>query len=743
MITKKILPGVISLAALGVTSAGVVPGVFADEAKKTTIEEVVVTARGREESIQDAPVAVTGFNSAMIEDADINRMEDFLQLTPNVTLATSQGIGTSFMTIRGLTQVRNGESPVAILIDGVPQFNARQFRQELFNIQNIQVVKGPQGAIYGRNAAGGAIIIDTKAPSNERTGSLQLGIGDGDERSAGLSLGGALVEDSLYGSIDINHVDRDGYLDNLTRNTEDDPFEDTSFRGRLVWDVSENLRADFIASYSEHEGRGVGFQFQGVGLEADGITGTFEDFTDNTGAVDADNVVDIRSNNPDVGDRETLSLSLKLDWDLDFGTFTSITAYNELEDYTEADGFPYTAATNTGNPAVFGFDATQNQYVDVEGWYQEFKLSSDSEQRLRWNIGMSYLTWDRFISSTTGDDTGQGILRVEKTPTTDPRNPTNAFFADDNDNTAWAVYGQINYDATDNLELSAALRYDEEEREQDVSLFNTGGIPGAKNKETFDAWQPKFTARYSISDETNIYATWGVGFRSGQFNQNGVGEVAAEAGLVGIDDLADQEDSESFEIGLKTSLLDDRLRINAALFDTTVEGQHYFVFIGAVGAQVLVNIDEVSLRGGEIDAIYRVNDYLDVYTAYGYTDSEIDEYNVNPAAEGNDAPYIPESTFNLGAQLRVPVSEATNLFARVDYELRGSQYWDPENTTDRSDLELINAVLGIEGADGKWSLKATVDNITDEKYNSEWVAGGFSAAAPGRIWGVDLTYKFF
>ncbi|NKB39281.1 MAG: TonB-dependent receptor [Gammaproteobacteria bacterium] len=604
------------------------------------------------------------------------------------------------------------------------------------------MAKGPQGAIYGRNAAGGAIIINTRKPTNEMDGFFRAGIGAGDEYSVGASIGGPIIEDQLFGRFSVNYVDRDGYLDNITTGSEDDPFEDLTVRGRLIWEVNDDLSADLKVNVSRHDGRAIGFQYQAVDIAADGITGT--GFGTDTGPIDADNVVAIRSNNPDVGERDMEDVSLKLDWETAVGTFTSTSAYTKLEEYGSSDQFPYTAAQSA--PGLFFFDGTQSQYFDVESFSQEIRLTSSAEQRFRWNVGAYYLTWDRFISSTTGTDTGAGIVRLEQAPTADPSNPTTSFIADDNDNTAWAIFGQANYDLTEQLELSFALRYDEETRKQNVSALQTPGIgvPGANNKQSFDAWQPKATLRYQPNDDLTLFATWGRGFRSGQFNQNGVGVVAAGAGVPGVGDVADQEDSESFEVGLKSSLLDDKLRVNASIFTTDVEGQHYFVFIGAVSAQVLVNIDEVSLLGAEIDAVYSVNDNFDIYAAYGITSSEIDEYAVNPAAVGNWAPYVPQNTFNIGGQYVFPLPIAdTSFLARVDFERRGKQFWDPENTTDRSALELLNLRFAIQDNADKWSLSATIDNLTDENYNSEWVLGGFSAAAPGRTWGVDFRYNFF
>ena len=703
------------------------------------LEEVVVTARRRNESALESPIAVTAFNAQMIDDAGIQRVEDVIQLTPNVTLATSQGIGTSFLSIRGLTQVRNGEAPVAVVVDGVLQFSAIQFRRELFDIESIEVVKGPQGAIYGRNATGGAIIVNTRRPTDDTYAYAQLGAGNGDEYAVQGSVGGALSPDRLYGQLSANYVDREGYLDNITRGEKADRFEDLTVRGRLIYEPSDAFSADFRAAVSAHEGRGIGFQFQGVDIAPDGITAI--GFGTDTGPVDANNVLPVRDNNVDFGERDMLDFSLKLDFNLAAGTLVSVTSFTDIEEWGDSDQFPYTNARSA--PELFGFDGTQTGFFDLQAFSQELRLSSPVDQRLRWEIGAYYLDWERFVSLSTGVDTGQGIIRLERQPTTDPRNPTTSFLADDNDNTSWAVFGSVDYSLNDFWDLTVALRYDEEERIQNVSpLQFPAGQPGARNEATFDKLQPKVTLRYQPNDSHNLYLTWGEGFRSGQFNQNGIAEVAAAAGINGVSDIADQEESESFELGYKGRYFDDRMQLNAAVFSTDVEGQHFFSFIGAISAQILTNIDEVSLSGGEIDVVYRVTDSLDLYAAYGFTDSEIDEYAVDPTTVGNDAPYIAEDTVNLGFQYETSLTDSLDFFLRGDYERRGEQFWDPNNSTSRDPLNLLNARLGVRGSSGRWEIIASGQNLADKRYNSEWVAGGFSARAPGRIWNVRYRHNF-
>ncbi len=704
-----------------------------------SLEEIVVTARRRSESALEAPLAVTAFNAQMIQDAGIQRVEDVIQLTPNVTIATSQGIGTNFLSIRGITQVRNGESPVATVVDGVLQFSAIQFRRELFDIDSIEVVKGPQGAIYGRNATGGAIIINTRRPTNEAYSYVQVGAGNGDEYSVQGSIGGPIVRDRWYGQLSANIVDRDGYLRNITRNEAADRFEDLTVRGRLIYEPSDSFSADFRAAVSTHKGRGIGFQFQGVDIDPDGITAI--GFGADTGPIDANNVLPVRDNNVDFGERDMLDFSLKLDWDFGTTSLTSVSSITEIEEWGDSDQFPYTNARSSA--ALFGFDGTQTGFFDLSAFTQELRLASTDDSRLRWEVGAYYLDWDRFVSLSTGVDTGQGIIRLERQPTTDPNNPTTSFLADENDNTSWAVFGSVDYSLNDYWDLSLALRYDEEDREQNVSpLQFPAGVPGARNQASFDKVQPKITLRYQPNENHNLYLTWGEGFRSGQFNQNGIAQVAAGAGLNGVTDTAGQEESESIEIGYKGQFLDDRLRLNAALFSTDVEGQQFFSFIGAISAQILTNIDEVSLSGGEIDVVYRASDDLDLYAAYGFTDSEIDAYTVDPNVVGNDAPYIAENTFNVGFQYETPVTDALDFFLRGDYERRGEQFWDPTNSTARDALNFVNARLGVRSSSGRWELVASGYNLSDKLFNSEWVAGGFSARAPGRIWNVKYRYNF-
>ena len=732
-----------------------------DSGAQDILEEIIVTARGRNESLQEVPVTVSAFTAQQILDAGIERPGDFIALTPNVTMVEAQNAGTSFITIRGISQVRNNEAPVAIAVDGMLQTNPNQFTQQLLDIERIEVLKGPQGALYGRNAVGGAINITTKQPGNKFEGRLKAGYGNGDHKTISGSVSGPVVEDTLFYRISGLWLDRDGYIDNVVLGEEVDPIEDTAVQGRFTWKATDNLSANLRLYYSDLEGGALNYITQ-IG---DYGTGGFNF----AGTIDSDDTsIPYQANNIGENTREIFEAALKLDYGTDYGTLTSITSYNQLEESYFNDQFPYSRFNSlTSATGGIGLDGSASQYWDVDAWSQEFRFTSPNENRLRWIAGVYYVQTDRFLSTTTGRDLGQGLVHVKRTPlgvvpaaplnfcslVGAASNPTCTFLADDNDNSAWAVFGQVNYDITEQLEASFALRYDEDKREQTVSPFNRDlnpttfqlelVTPGLVRERTFDNLQPKFVVKYSPTDNLTLFASYGQGFRSGQFNQSGVVAQAAAAGLTtGVNESAEQEESETFEFSIKSAWFDNRMKLSAAIFNTDVSDQHYFLFFATGSGQAIINIDEVDLLGVEVDMTARVADGLDIYAAYGYTDSDIKAYTANPEFIGNKAPYAPKFTINAGFQYRRPLFENIGWFTRLDFERRGKQFWDPNNSSARSSLNLLNLRGGLEALDGKWALTAWARNATDKSYNSEFVLGGIVHRAPPVSYGVEITYNF-
>lgn len=719
----------ISVCSLAVAVALTMPASFAaenDTEQVKQIEVIQVTSRLRKESILNVPIAITAFSEQEIEDLGIERAGDFIAMTPNMTMVEAQNAGTSFITIRGLSQVRNGESPVAVSIDGVLQISPNQFNQDLFDIAQIEVLKGPQGALYGRNAIGGAINITTKMPTDETSGYIESDIGNGGLKSITGAMSGALTENFLY-RVTASHKDYDGLIENVYLNTPVDFQKDSNIRSRFIWEASDSFTADLRLSKGKTEGGAVNYVYQPL-----------------FGINDADDASgEIEANNLGYNERDVASLALKLDWELDVGTLSFITATDTLTEILSGDQFPYSRANSANSP--FGenvFDGTQTQYLDVDASSYELRLTSDDDTDFRWITGIYYLETDRYLSNSTGLDLGKGLPVIKKVPLgPNTVSPTLTFQADDNNNQAFAVFAQFNYRFTEDHDLSVAGRYDVDKREQTnraPTAFdaNSGQIRSAE----FKKFQPKVSYSYTGLDNMSLYATYSQGFRSGGFNQNGVGAQATTIGVDGVTDLYKAEETTNVELGLKAIYPKQATRFNASIFNTTIDNQHYFLFVGSLGAQVLTNIDEVNMIGGEFDFKTSITNNFDVYGGVGITDSEIQGFSLNNDDSGNNAPYVPDYTVNLGMQYNVELITGWQTMFTLDAERRGKQYWDTSNSSAREAIDLVNSRIGFNSDDGQWSVNLWAKNIFDEKYNAEWVLGGFAHPGMPRSFGIELRW---
>jgi len=320
------------------------------------IEEIVVTARKRVENLQEVPIAVTVFTESMIRRAGIERPVDFISLMPNVTIVDAANVGDTQVSIRGIVSTRDAESTFAYVVDGVLSTNPNSFNEELVDVQQIEVLKGPQGALYGRNAVAGAILVTTKAPSNEFAGEIRVGAGNAGSQKASLRLSGALSEDTLLGSVSASYRNLDGFYDNVFQggNGVVDYIEDTSLRGRLIWTPSDTTKIDFRAGYSEVSAGAINFNavFAIPAFEAN-----FGDPSFFANVNDHDFIFSF--NVPGENEQETIELAVKADFSRDWGDITVIASYNNLEEYLLSDG---TSATFYGYELL---PACQNDRVTL------------------------------------------------------------------------------------------------------------------------------------------------------------------------------------------------------------------------------------------------------------------------------------------------------------------------------------------------------------------------------------------
>lgn len=739
--TKNIKGLIIALCAISVCLP-----VYGDDIQKP-FEEVKVTARKRVESFEDVPVTVNVFTEAEIESAGIERAHDFIALTPNATIVQVQNSGNTFIGVRGITQNRNTEPSVAILLDGVLLSNPAQFNQELFDIEQIEFLKGPQGALYGRNAIGGAITINTKQPTDKLEGKIKVGADDGfGYKTQGVLSGPVPGLDDLKFRGAVSWRDTDGWIENTFLGEDSDPVQDLSGRLKLLYEPTDNLTADFRVSFSQFEGQAFNYRIAGD------PTVPFSSFT---GPFNANRILPVRVNNAGINDKDMLALSLKLDFETDYGTFTSITAYDDIDEIATGDAFDFLPIPESVLFAAFGSDQSQSQYFDIQTIAQEFRFTSPQEKSFRWSAGTYFIQTDRFVSTGNMLDSGTGVIPLFRNPNGafpfDPSviNPSTTFLADTQDNFAWAVFGDMTLDVTNDFEVGLSLRYDRDTRENTTdtptAFLPTGaGFSGQQRKKTWSAMQPKMSLRWHANDNHTVYSSIARGFRSGGFNQSGVG-LDPVAIAAGVTDTFDKEVADTIELGLKSSWLGGRLKSNIAAYHTRAEGSYYFIFLPASSTQNLASLDEVEYQGFELETNALVTNNLSINAALGMTHSDIkSDAALGSAVEGNQVPYVSEYTVNLGANYRQPlhnIHPGLEGFIRTDYRIIGKTYWEPSNLTNRRPVDLLDLRFGLDYQD-EMTMTFWSKNLLDEEYNAEYSAGGFIYRAPGRQLGVDFQYRF-
>jgi iron complex outermembrane recepter protein len=750
------------------------------------LEEIVVTARMRSEAVQEAPAAIKAFTALEIDAAGINKPHDFIALTPNVTIVQTQNPGNSFITIRGISQARNSDMPVAVVVDGVLMTNPAQFNQQLFDVEQIEVLKGPQGALYGRNAIGGAVTIQTKQPTDTFESKLRVGVDSGPGYDFQGAISGPLGNSKAWKyRASLSYSDTDGYLENEYLHQKADPYKDVSGRVRFTWEPNDRVKGDFRYAHSGINTTALYFVINDDQRTLGGFVGVpnanvLSGVTVAPADVNNSNYtgLPILVNNPGEGLKDMDEVAMRFDIKGDKGTFSSITAWDSLKELLTGDAFDFRPIGRSFNeiffprfqnpqlPALtnspFFGDWNQSQYLEVSTLSQEFRYASSEAERLRWSAGAYLLSTDRFIGTGNLLDTGTGVTRVYRTPHTTTGlpfdlsipNPQVTYLSDSQSNFAWALFGSLAYDFNSKWDGTFSLRYDSDTREQTTET-PPGFIPavlasdlrtGQKRKETWDAMQPKFTVRFKPTDGITLYGDLSRGFRSGGFNQSGV----ALAGVAGVFNTFDQQLADTIEFGVKTQLANKRVNLNAAVYSTDLTGAYYFIFLVASSTQNLGSLDKVHYNGVEFDMNALVTDRLDINVGLAVADSKITADAQIPYVVGKHAPLSSDYTFNLGATWTKPTHafKGADLVLRGDYRIIGKTYWGPGDpsvtplawdTSPRDPVNVLDMRVGFKGKD--WSATLWGRNVLDEKYNDEYTHPFVWKALPSRF-GLEYTKNF-
>ena len=665
------------------------------------LETIVVTARRREESLTRVPASITALSARTLQDAGVDEVADYAALVPNVSFQAPLNFNDVRISVRGVSQIQGGQPPVAMVVDGVQLLSPTQFNVEQFDIERIEFLKGPQGAVYGRNAIMGAINVVTKAPASESEGYLRLRGGSGEDYGFGAAISGPIVEDKLAYRLAGSWRDRRGELQNQTNGRYRDAYDDGSIRGRLLYTPTADWSFDLKAGYSNTEGGDISYQ----GIFVDGRP------NDNEGPL----VTDTRAFNT----REIFDSSLAVNWTATAGTWSLNAAYfDSTEDLLgDFDAMPLQILT-------------ASQLYDEHGASQELRYASPADRRVRWIVGVYHVETRKRTATTLAVDSGflfsggEGPLSGEMLADTS---------VDTVDFENFAQFGQVEIDLTDRVELALALRNDDDETEV---LSNTGD----QREFSVQKLQPKLTLTYRPTQHASLYASYGEGLRSG-----GLNPTTSPPGF----ERFRAEEAQTLELGFKTSFFGNRGYFSAALFHTTLDNAQQLILDASSGSNFGVNVDEARLRGGEIELGLKALESLTLSAALGITRSDIEAFAANLELIGNDLPRVPEHTFALSATYERDISSLWRLFARADITGEGEMAWHVDNADRRESLERVDLRLGVRSRDEAWEATGWVKNAGDNRTTQDFQAKEFTGLAfdvytptLGRTWGVELMRRF-
>lgn len=686
---------------------GAAPPVLAQQASRVSgaaqvLEEVVVTARKRAELAQDVPMSISAIGGERLERIGAENLRDIGGAFPGVSFNDSNS-GVGEFSIRGLTSAGSGsDTSIGMYIDEVFVGDEAAVSQRLIDIDSLQVLRGPQGTLFGRNSVAGAINVVTRKPESKFGAAAEATFGD----HGLLQFGGVLnVPLSERAAVRINYVDRhrDGYLKNLANPGEYGNDEDgQSLRLHLQMDPTDTLKLLFSVDGSRDRTCDNMFTLVGGAL-----------YTGNT--------------DPDVSAwdgacgraTDVKGASFRADQTLGDLNFTSITAYRERETtfLTDRD---FTAAPILET----GLDTNESQFT------QEFRLASPGDERLNWVAGLFY--YQRQYSQNTILDLGPGFLGPGR------RNTVNALA--DTDAESYAAFGSADYRVSDRLTVELGLRYTYETKRVNYKQTATLPIPGfgivAPFEKNVDGgqWSPTVTVSYDIAPGAIVYGRIARGFKSGGFNAGPSSDPAKIE--------FKPENLMSYELGYKARLLDGRLLFDGDVFymdykdiqQSDQDGAGFFISNGATARSY----------GLEAQAQWRLANGVVLNAGLGYVDARYEDFG---ARSGNDLPRAPRWTGSIGLDLSHDLGGLGSVFLIPEIAYRDANYVDASNTElfRQKANTLVNLRAGFK-SNQNWSVALWGRNLTDERFT----LGGFAVApiiyahtpSPPRTFGVDLRWEY-
>ena len=737
-------------------------GVQAQQPAAQGLEEITVTARRVEENLQETPIAVTVFTGDALEDRQIFSTDVLDQLVPNLQFANNAPLAgnnsSSAIFIRGIGQTdptSTVDPGVGLYIDDVYIGNAVGGTMTLRDIANVQVLRGPQGTLFGRNTIGGAVLMTTTDPGEEFGGKVRAGTGDDSLIDGFLALD-VPFSDSFKTRWSLGLRKRDGYV---TRPDGTDLGDTNTFTGltKWVWTPTEKFKATFAFDYTKADENGSPLVFAAINEAATfprvasqdagcpGVvfpaSGPVPMIDDARCANDLQGAGPFHNNGsvPLTSQLKNWGGSLNLAFDLgETLQLKSITAYREIDwqGVRDADNTPLTIL---------------HTYYDVTGdqFSEELQLTYQSD-RLTGVVGLYYF-------EQTSDD----IATVELNPPP----PGIQRDSDNNqvDNQSWAAFTQWTFDFTDRFAATAGGRYTEDQKDAfpdqfDLATPDIKQVPAQWYSDTFSSFTPSASLTFKWNDDAMTYLSYSEGFKGGGWNShfNSVLTPQQQAALHPFK----PEEAQTIELGTKLDLADNTLRLNLAIFSSDYTNMQ-LTYRGPAPngvAPFVTNAGETSIDGAEVELTWQPVSDLLIEGSVGYLDATIDSLSNIPFAvlppglvEGNLLPYAPEWQGHVGIGYTAHAGKL-EIAPRIDASYQERTFFDATNTPEiaqNDDVTTLNLQVQLRGADSAWRFTAGMNNVTDELYpiagNSSLSTGsGYAeiAYARPREWFANFEYDF-
>ena len=675
---------------------------------ETETESVIVTANKIEEDVQKIPQSITVMDEVFLEEKGITDVPDVIREIPNMVVYDKTDAG-SPVSYRGLKpSIFTYNNPVVIYIDGVPIINQYGFDASLANVERVEVLRGPQGTLYGKDAIGGVINIVTKKPENEWHGMIGGEYGSYNYMQGIFNLNGSVIKDTLFMGINGKYEQDDGWIENTNPGLDSDgnEFDQQQFSGYFLYTPTDRLTAKLTLSMANQSNSWI----NGYALPAG------SDFSD----FNRDDAEEVDFDIPTGIDIDSFSQSLYLSYAFDSVTLTSTTTHRKQDMKADYDR-DFLAGTD--------YDGLKTlNYNETDAYTQELRISSNNESGIRWVAGL-------YLDS---EDIEQAPLGFQF-PSYDNSGTFSGNFdykaESETDSTTYAVFGQAMVPLGERFELTLGGRYQHIDKEIDLDLYylpvGTTGSPisSFSGDKEWEVFLPKAALSFALSDNWHTYVSYSQGYMPGGFNP------FASSGTT-EDNSFEPQKSANYEIGIKGHV--NRLRLAAALFYMDIEDAHIYKAYG--GSVYTDNADSAHSQGIELELAYQLTDTIELTGSLGLIEAEYDTYDAGDGIsyDGKDITGTPSYTATAGISYKHP----SGLYGRVNMRAAGETSYDDAGLYEDDAYAVFDAKIGY--LTGGWDFYVYGKNLTDEAYIISVTSSATLRAEFGQPMtiGVGLRYRF-